>query len=102
MSKKHAKKFSCSSKKFIASLPYLRPLSDEEIDQQEIEASWQKFLPKATHEEDFFDWMLDIECAIIDREMDDEICRQMEMRYCSRVRRIMPPTDDFPCFHYDH
>lgn len=99
MSKKHMKIVSVS--KIVAMLPYLRPMTNEEINQLEIETSWQEFLPKENCEDQFFEWMLEIDCAKIDREIDDHLCRQMELRYHGRVRRINQPSFLQPFFFDD-
>lgn len=78
---------SFASKKFIATLPYLMAPSDEEIDRMEIEFSLQEILSKVTYEESFFQWMMEIDFAIVDEKMDDEICTLMENRFSDRIRR---------------
>lgn len=101
MSKKHVKVTSFGSKKFVATLPYLRPISDEDIDRLEIKASWQEFSPKENNEETFFDWMMEIDFDKTDRQIDDEHCRELEIKYNSRVRRLNPPTTHQPFFYDD-
>lgn len=69
------------SNRIVATLPYLTAPSDEEIDQMEIEFSLQQVLSKVTYEESFFQWMMEIDFAIIDEKMDDEICNLTEISF---------------------
>jgi hypothetical protein len=75
------------SNKIVATLPYLAAPSDEQIDQMEIEFSLRVVSQNETHEESFFQWMMEIDFAIVDEKMDSEICTLMENRFNDRIRR---------------
>jgi hypothetical protein len=68
------------SKKFVATLPYLTALSDEEINQMEIEFSLRDLAPclQDDQAERFTDWLAELQNHYLDRMTDNYHCLAVE------------------------